>query len=73
MGERFWNQAHRYSTAAIAGAASGAATYGVVGGVGVAALGTAVGITLAPWMILGAAVVTTGYGVYQAGRRAGSE
>ncbi len=46
------------------GAAAGAGTYGIIGGVGVAATGTAVGVTLGPFIAIGAGVGLTGYGLY---------
>ena len=51
------------------GAAAGAATYGVMGGIGVAAGGTAVGITLAPFIAIGAGIGLFGYGLYWLGRQ----
>ena len=53
------------------GAAAGAGTYGVIGGVGVAAVGTAVGITLGPFIAIGAGVGATGYGIYWLGKQIG--
>jgi hypothetical protein len=53
-----------------AGGAAGALTYATVGGVGVAAAGTAVGITLAPFVAIGAGVGLVGWGLYSLGKRA---
>ena len=55
--------------AGLAGAGAGALTYGALGGIGVAAMGTAVGITLAPFACIGAGVGLVGYGCYQLGRK----
>lgn len=48
----------------VVGAGAGAATYGTIGGVGIAATGTAVGITLGPFIAIGAGLGLTTYGVY---------
>ena len=53
------------------GAGAGAATYGIIGGVGVAATGTAVGVTLAPFIAIGAGVGLVGYGLYWLGKQVG--
>ncbi len=57
--------------AAVGGAGIGAGTYGIIGGVGVAASGTAVGITLVPFIAIGAGVGLTGYGIYWLGKQVG--
>jgi len=57
--------------AAAAGGAAGAGVYWVIGGVGVAATGTAVGITLGPFIAIGAGLGAVGYGVYWLGKQAG--
>ena len=59
--------------AAVAGAAVGAGAYGVIGGVGVAATGTAVGVTLGPFIAIGAGVGLTGYGLYWLGKQIGGK
>lgn len=56
---------------AAVGAAAGAGTYAVVGGLGLAGLGSAVGITLFPMIGIGAAIGTVGYQLYRWGRRSG--
>ena len=53
------------------GAAAGAGVYAVIGGIGVAAGGTAVGITLGPFIAIGAGVGLAGYGVYWLGKQIG--
>jgi hypothetical protein len=55
----------------VGGAAAGAATYGIIGGIGVAAGGTAVGITLGPFICIGAGLGLTGYGIYWLGKQIG--
>jgi hypothetical protein len=60
-------------TTAGAGAGVGAAAYGVFGGVGVAAGGTAVGITLGPFIAIGAGIGLAGYGVYRLGKQIGAK
>jgi hypothetical protein len=55
------------------GAGIGAGTYGLIGGVGVAATGTAVGITLGPFIAIGAGVGLAGYGVYWLGKQVGQK
>ena len=47
-----------------AGAAIGAGTYGMIGVVGVADAGTAVGITLGPFIAIAATVGLAGYDIY---------
>ena len=53
------------------GVAAGAGTYGVIGRVGIAAGGTAVGITLGPFITIGAGVGLTAYDIYWLGKQAG--
>jgi len=53
------------------GAAAGVGTYGVISGVGVAAVGTAVGITLGPFIAIGAGIGAAGYGIYWFGKQIG--
>jgi len=57
--------------AAAVGAGVGAATYGVIGGVGIAATGTAIGITLGPFIAIGAGIGTAIYGIYRLGKQMG--
>ena len=57
--------------AGAAGAGAGAATYGIIGGLGLAAMGTAVGITLGPFIAIGAGIGLTGYGTYWIGKQVG--
>jgi hypothetical protein len=54
------------------GAAAGATTYGVIGGIGVAVSGTAVGVTLGPFICIGAGIGLTGYGLVWLGKQLGS-
>jgi hypothetical protein len=65
------NDAVKAVGTAVAGGAAGAATYGVIGGIGVAAAGTAVGITLGPLVCIGAGVGLAGYGLYWLGKQIG--
>ncbi len=59
--------------AGLAGGGVGAATYGVIGGVGIAATGTAVGITLGPFIAIGAGVGLASYGLYWLGKQVGGK
>jgi len=59
--------------ATVVGAGAGAATYSTFGGVGIAATGTAVGITLGPFIAIGAGVGLTGYGIYWLGKQMGKK
>lgn len=59
------------AASATVGAGAGAATYATIGGVGVAATGTAVGITLGPFIAIGAGIGLTGYGIYWLGKQVG--
>ncbi len=59
--------------ASAVGAAVGAGTYGAIGGIGVAATGTAVGITLGPFIAIGAGLGAAGYGVYWLGKQVGKK
>ena len=54
-----------------AGAAVGAGTSAVIGGVGVAAAGSAVGMTLGPFIAIGVGIGLTGYGMYWLGKQIG--
>ncbi len=56
----------------VAGGAAGAGVYGVIGGVGVAAAGTAVGVTLGPFVAIGAGVGLTAYGLFWLGTQVGA-
>ncbi len=49
--------------AAVVGAGVGAGVAGVVGGMGLAVAGTAVGITMAPVAAVGAVLGLAGYGI----------
>ena len=51
------------------GAAIGASTYHVIGGIGIAAIGTAVGVTLGPFIGIGAGVGLGGYSLYWLGKQ----
>ncbi|MGB2754937.1 MAG: hypothetical protein WBD75_00870 [Phycisphaerae bacterium] len=57
--------------AGVVGGAAGAAVYGIIGGIGVALTGTAVGITLGPFIGLGAAIGLGGYSLYWLGKQVG--
>ncbi len=57
--------------AGVAGGALGAGAYGLIGGVGVAATGTAVGITVGPFIAIGAGLALIGYGLFRLGRQVG--
>jgi len=57
--------------AVAAGAGVGAAVYTAVGGIGVAAGGTAVGITLGPFLLIGSGLGAVGYGLYWLGKQMG--
>jgi len=63
--------ATKAGVATVAGAGAGALTYGTIGGVGIAATGTAVGITLGPFIAIGAGIGLTGYGIYWLGKQVG--
>lgn len=51
------------------GAATGAATYASIGGLGLTAVGTGVGITLGPFIAIGAGVFALGYGIFWLGKQ----
>lgn len=57
-----------FASAAARGATAGGAAYAAIGGVGLAVGGTAVGITLLPFMAIGALLGAAGYGLYAAGK-----
>lgn len=59
--------------ASAVGAAVGAGTHVAIGGIGVAATGTAVGITLGPFIAIGAGLGAAGYVVYWLGKQAGKK
>ena len=54
------------------GGTAGAAIYSVIGGVGITAVGTGVGITLAPFVAIGAGLGAAGYGVFWLGKQIGN-
>jgi hypothetical protein len=56
------------ATASVGGGAAGAAAYNIIGGVGITALGTGVGVTLAPFIVIGAGLGAVVYGVYWLGK-----
>ena len=66
-------EATKAGAATATGAAGGAAIYGIIGGVGVAATGTAVGITLGPFLAIGASVGLGAYGIYRLGKQVGKK
>lgn len=53
----------------VLGGACGAGLYCTIGGVGLTAVGTGVGITLAPFVVIGASFGATGYGLVWLGRK----
>jgi hypothetical protein len=55
--------------AAAAGAGVGGLVYGTVGAVGQAVTGSAVGVALGPFVIVGAGLGAAGYGLYRRGRQ----
>jgi len=55
------------------GGAVGAGIHGIIGGVGVTAIGTGVGITLAPFIAIGAGAGFALYGAFWLGRQIGSK
>ena len=57
--------------AGVGGAGVGAATYSVIGGVGLAIGGTAVGITMGPFIAIGTGLGLTFYGLYWLGKQVG--
>ncbi len=70
MKERNKDAAKAIGSAAV-GAGVGAGWYAAAGGVGVAGLGGAIGITLGPFIAIGAGVGLAGYGVYWLGKEVG--
>lgn len=54
---------------AVGGGAVGAAIYSVIGGIGIAGGGTAVGITLGPFIAIGSGIGLAGYGLYWLGKQ----
>ena len=57
---------------AVAGAVAGAGIYATIGGVGLAVGGTAVGVTLGPFVAIGTGLGLTGYGIYWLGKQVGA-
>ena len=51
------------------GGAVGAGTYAVIGGIGFTAVGTGVGVTLGPFIAIGAGLGAVGYGIYWLGKQ----
>ena len=66
-------EAGKYAVAAGGGAGLGAAVSGVIGGLGVAIGGTAVGVTMAPMIAIGAGLSLSGYGLYRLGNSVGKK
>jgi hypothetical protein len=56
---------------AVGGSVLGAAVYEAVGGLGVAVMGTATGVTLGPFVAIGAGIGLVGYGVFWLGKQTG--
>lgn len=53
---------------AASGAVGGAAASGIIGGIGLAFCGTAVGITIGPFIAIGAGLSLAGWGIYKLGK-----
>jgi len=51
------------------GAVAGFGIYGMTGGVGIAVGGTAVGLSAGPFIVIGAGVGATMYGIYWLGKQ----
>jgi hypothetical protein len=51
------------AVAAVVGGVTGAGIFGTIGGIGIVACGTGVGITLGPFIAIGAGVGLVGYGL----------
>ena len=71
MTER-WREAMKAAGATAVGAGGGAAISGTIGGIGVAATGTAVGVTLGPFIVIGTGLGATAYGICWLGKRVGA-
>jgi hypothetical protein len=69
--EKGFRQAIGPVASGAAGAGAGLGAYGLIGGVGVAAGGTAVGVTAGPFIAIGAGVALAGYGLVRLGRQIG--
>ena len=54
-------------------AAVGAGAYGVIGGIGIAAGGSAIGITLCPFIAIGTGCGLAEYGIYRLGKQVGEK
>ena len=67
------NDGVKAAGAAATGAAVGAGTYATIGGIGIAAGGTAVGVTLGPFIAIGAGIGSVGYGLYWLGKQVGGK
>lgn len=52
-----------------AGAVAGVGIYSLTGGIGIAVGGTAVGLTVGPFIVIGAGVGATAYGIYWLGKQ----
>ena len=63
----------KYAAATGVGAAVGAVTSSIIGGMGLAVGGTAVGITLAPLMAIGGGIGLAGFGLYKLGKAIGGK
>lgn len=66
-------EAAKVAGTAAAGAGAGFAASHVIGGVGLAVGGTAVEVTLAPFVAIGCGVALTGRGVYKLGKWLGGK
>jgi threonine/homoserine/homoserine lactone efflux protein len=71
--DRLFKKAWKPATCTATGAAVGVGVHSTIGGVGVAATGTAFGMTLIPLMLTGATVALTAYGIYSLGKKRGNQ
>lgn len=55
------------------GAGAGAGLYSVIGGIGIAVGGTAIGVTVGPFIAIGTGIGTIGYGLYWLGKEVGGK
>ena len=70
MGEES-NELVKAAGSAGVGAVVGASAYGVIGGVGVVGSGVAFGLTIGPFVVIGAVLGAGGYGLYWLGKQKG--
>jgi hypothetical protein len=65
--KQFTKRLLKTGASTVTGGALGAGTYDVIGGIGVAATGTAVSVTLAPLIVVGSGLGAAAYGLYWLG------